>query len=165
MTTAEHTESFSGNNPQLTSFGALLNPLGWGYFFKGKIDEIRIYNRSLFENEISTLYEEECALVYQQGYEDGKKELDTTVEKAITEATENLINPDGTSVSDGTKILFTQEELNIEITNATKNLYSQAKINEIVSKILTWGDTNNDGKIGLEEVVKALLITSGLTPD
>jgi len=165
MATVEHTETFSGNTPQITSFGALLNDQGWGYFFNGKIDEIRIYDRILFEDEINTLYNEECALMYQQGFEAGKKELNIAVAKAVAEATVHLINPDGKSVSDGTKILFTQEELNNEITNATKNLYTQMKVNEIISKILTWGDTNSDGKIGLEEAVKALLITSGVHPD
>ena len=35
-------------------------------------------------------------------------------------------------------------------------------MNSIVSHILLWGDTNNDGKIGLSEAIQALLTSSGL---
>ena len=44
-----------------------------------------------------------------------------------------------------------------------EGLYTEEQVNQIVSNILTWGDTNNDGKIGLAEAIRALRITSGVT--
>ena len=41
--------------------------------------------------------------------------------------------------------------------------YTEEQMNQMVSNILTWGDTNNDGKIGLAEAIRALRITSGVT--
>jgi len=44
-----------------------------------------------------------------------------------------------------------------------EGLYTEEQMNQMVSNILTWGDTNNDGKIGLAEAIHALRITSGVT--
>ena len=44
-----------------------------------------------------------------------------------------------------------------------EGLYTEEQMNQMVSNILTWGDTNNDGKIGLAEAIQALRITSGVT--
>ena len=44
-----------------------------------------------------------------------------------------------------------------------EGLYTEKQMNQMVSNILTWGDTNNDGKIGLAEAIHALRITSGVT--
>jgi hypothetical protein len=41
-------------------------------------------------------------------------------------------------------------------------LYTQHEVDQMIQAILTWGDFNGDGKIGLEEVVNALQITTGL---
>ena len=38
-----------------------------------------------------------------------------------------------------------------------EGLYTEEQMNQIVKNILTWGDTNNDGKIGLAEAIHALL--------
>ena len=40
--------------------------------------------------------------------------------------------------------------------------YTQQQMDQVVQKILTWGDTNGDGKIGLTEAINALQITSGI---
>ena len=42
-------------------------------------------------------------------------------------------------------------------------LYTEEQMNEMVQKILSWGDLNNDNKISLIEAIKALRITSGVT--
>jgi hypothetical protein len=41
-------------------------------------------------------------------------------------------------------------------------LYTQEQVNKMVKDILTWGDTNGDNKIGLEEAIKALQTASGI---
>ncbi len=43
-----------------------------------------------------------------------------------------------------------------------EGIYTQEQVDQMVRKILTWGDTNNDNKIGLEEAVNALQVTSGI---
>ncbi len=40
--------------------------------------------------------------------------------------------------------------------------YTQEQVDSMVQKILLWGDTDNDGKIGLPEAIHAIQITSGL---
>ena len=46
----------------------------------------------------------------------------------------------------------------VTISQASK-LYSQAEVDHLIQGILNWGDMNNDGKIGLDEAIKALQIT------
>ncbi|KPA12944.1 hypothetical protein MHK_006849, partial [Candidatus Magnetomorum sp. HK-1] len=41
-----------------------------------------------------------------------------------------------------------------------EGLYTQKQVDEIISNILCWGDTNNDGKIGLSEAIHALRVTT-----
>ena len=45
-----------------------------------------------------------------------------------------------------------------------EGFYTEEQMNQMVSNILMWGDTNNDGKIGLAEAIQALRITSRVTP-
>jgi len=42
-------------------------------------------------------------------------------------------------------------------------LYTEEQMNNMVKAILLWGDLNNDNKIGLNEAIEALRITSGVT--
>ncbi|KPA15374.1 conserved hypothetical protein, secreted [Candidatus Magnetomorum sp. HK-1] len=44
-----------------------------------------------------------------------------------------------------------------------QGLYTEEQMNQMVSSILSWGDTNGDNKINLIEAIKALRITSGVT--
>jgi len=41
-------------------------------------------------------------------------------------------------------------------------MFTKQELEGIVSKVLMWGDTNGDGKIGLKEAINALLITAGV---
>ncbi len=41
-----------------------------------------------------------------------------------------------------------------------EGLYTQEQVDQIVSNILCWGDTNDDGKIGLQEAINALQVTT-----
>ena len=43
-----------------------------------------------------------------------------------------------------------------------EGVYTKEQVDSMVRKILLWGDTGNDGKIGLPEAINALQITSGL---
>ncbi|KPA14461.1 conserved hypothetical protein, secreted [Candidatus Magnetomorum sp. HK-1] len=43
------------------------------------------------------------------------------------------------------------------------NMYSKEDMEGMVKNLLNWGDTNGDGKIGLDEAIKALMITSGIS--
>jgi len=45
----------------------------------------------------------------------------------------------------------------------TSGLYTEEQMNQMVQAILLWGDLNNDKKIGLNEAIEALRITSGIT--
>lgn len=44
-----------------------------------------------------------------------------------------------------------------------EGLYTQEQVNQMISNILCWGDTNGDGKIGLEEAIHALQVTTCVT--
>jgi len=44
-----------------------------------------------------------------------------------------------------------------------QGLYTEDQMNQMVSSILSWGDTNGDNKINLIEAIKALRISSGVT--
>ena len=41
--------------------------------------------------------------------------------------------------------------------------YSQDQVNSLVNGILTWGDTDGDGQIGLNEAIEALQTTAGVS--
>jgi len=49
-----------------------------------------------------------------------------------------------------------------ELSEKVGSMYTEEQIEIMVENILTWGDTNGDGKIGLKEAIKALMISSGL---
>jgi len=150
-------------------------------YFNGIIDEVRIYNRALSEAEIKAIWHGECADAYLEGYYLGTEEL----EQAIADATANLYNADGTRVSDGSKDLFTHTEVNQAVSDAEAakdtiiaqkdqtisdlnttigSMYTEEQINQEIARILTWGDINGDGKIGLEEAIRALRAVSGIAP-
>ena len=57
---------------------------------------------------------------------------------------------------------YEQNQMIIELNSIIDSMYSREKMEEMVQKILTWGDINDDGKIGLNEAIKALMITSGI---
>ncbi len=44
---------------------------------------------------------------------------------------------------------------------SSEGSYTQEQVDQIVSNILTWGDTDGDGKIGLVEAINALKVVSG----
>ncbi len=44
---------------------------------------------------------------------------------------------------------------------SSEGSYTQEQVDQIVANILNWGDTNEDGKIGLAEAIKALGVVSG----
>ena len=150
-------------------------------FFNSSIDDIRIYNRALSEAEIKALYHEgvdEDSIQYKIGINVGIQKCfedpsscgitetsaqgctQEQLDSAIYEATSTLIKPDGTSVLDGTKMLFTLEEITNKVQEALENgdYYTQEQVEEKIGKVLAWGDFNGDGKIGLEEAIKALMV-------
>lgn len=108
-------------------------------FFKGKIDEIRIYNRVLDETEIQQIYNDvgenyECTDSDGDGVAD---QLDTCPDTVPG----SWINKNGCAAS---------------------GLYTQEQVDNIIAAILLWGDIDNDKKISLSEAIHALQITSGI---
>ncbi len=64
--------------------------------------------------------------------------------------------------------LFTEDDLTASYSQgysdgiaAVGTMYTQEEMDQKISEILTWGDTNGDGKIGLQEAINALQITVG----
>ncbi|MFH0731038.1 MAG: choice-of-anchor J domain-containing protein [Pseudomonadota bacterium] len=45
---------------------------------------------------------------------------------------------------------------------ASSGTYTQAQVDQLLKNVLAWGDTNEDGKIGLSEAINALQITAGI---
>ncbi|KPA16998.1 conserved hypothetical protein, secreted [Candidatus Magnetomorum sp. HK-1] len=128
------------------------------YAFTGAIDDIRIYNRVISELEVQALYYGDC---YDTVVEVVAKNNEIIQQNNQTIADLNaqintLINPDGTSVADGKKILFTKDEMD----NAKEGLFTEEQVIQEITRIIAWGDTNRDGTIGLEEAIKALRVVS-----
>lgn len=104
--------------------------------------------------------------VYTQG------ELD----EVIDAATANLYNADGTRVDTGIKILYTSDELNQAVTNATASMYTQHQLNEAVFNaeaakdqviaykdeiISSLSDLTGDGKLDMQDIIWGLQVLSG----
>ncbi|CAN2039788.1 exported hypothetical protein [Candidatus Magnetomoraceae bacterium gMMP-15] len=91
------------------------------------------------------------------------KDRPTTISYTLTATAKNIAPGSG----------CTQEQLKIEYDNGyqagiaecSNGLYTQSDVDEIIQAILTWGDTDGDGKIGLTEAIRALQITSGTLKD
>jgi hypothetical protein len=136
--------------------------------FKGKIDEVRIYNRNLSLNEIKFLYYGECTDAYQQGYEDAKQfylssmyteeQLDQAILK-VKAADEIMITQLKSLISS----MYTQEQLDTAIKEAKTGMFSNEDVNQMINKILEW-DIDNDGTIGLIEAIQALKNATGIKP-
>jgi len=59
--------------------------------------------------------------------------------------------------------MFSQDELNNAIIEARKGLFTSENVELMINKILEW-DVDNDGTIGLEEAIQALMISTGIKP-
>ncbi|KPA17484.1 hypothetical protein MHK_002300, partial [Candidatus Magnetomorum sp. HK-1] len=59
--------------------------------------------------------------------------------------------------------MFSQSELDNAIFEARKGLFTSENVELMINKILEW-DINNDGAIGLEEAIQALMISTGIKP-
>jgi len=108
--------------------------------FYGKIDDIRIYNRALSIDEIDEIYNdknEQCN--YYDSDNDGVINL---WDKCSDTPVNSYVNKNGCKAT---------------------GLYTEDQMNQMVSSILLWGDTNGDNKINLIEAIKALRVTSGVT--
>jgi len=77
----------------------------------------------------------------QKGIIDQKSQMIIDLNSSINEKNQNI------------------SDLNVLI----ESMYSLEQMEKMVQNILEWGDTNGDGKIGLQEAIKALMVTSGLT--
>ena len=106
----------------------------------GVIDRVAIYNQALSQLEIQKLYNE------------GKKACNCTDADSdgVPDAWDQCPNTPAGSCTNNHGCLC-------------EGLYTEEQMNQMVEAILTWGDTNNDGKIGLTEAIHALRITSGVT--
>ena len=49
-----------------------------------------------------------------------------------------------------------------DLNTKINSMFSMEQMEKMVNNILSWGDTDNDGKIGLKEAIKALMVTSGI---
>jgi len=84
-------------------------------------------------------------------------------EKISTMFTQEQVNNKLQESQELCSSLLTQKDLNIaELNEIMQSMYTKEQMTKMVEYILLWGDTNNDGKIGLSEAVQALMITSGI---
>jgi len=143
---------------------------GW----EGKVDELRIYDRALSEDIINELYEQfirECN--YDDRDEDGVidifDECPNTIQgtavnnngcKAITLylKIEELLEKVNQLETNNSIMNYTITELNSKI----DSMFTLQQTQSMVRNILQWGDLNGDEKIGLEEAIEALMMTSGI---
>lgn len=117
----------ASNNVNNTTFDIYIGKQLSYWFYKGIIDDIRIYNRGLAESEIQQLYYEgsSCETCYEAGRQ-----------ACITD-------PESCGINIGGE-------------------YTEEQMQQMVQHILNWGDTNEDGHIGLQEAINALMISSGV---
>ncbi|KPA18840.1 PKD domain containing protein [Candidatus Magnetomorum sp. HK-1] len=155
------------------------NTLEWNILHPNSawIDNITVYQS--YKDEIS--FQTGYNIGFQAAYQVGKMECidnpsscgikvytdcsQEEIDEAITEATINLVKLDGTKVLDGTKLLFTENELSKAVSDALSGTYSKNNVDDIVEHILEWGDADGNGKIGLKEAINALIISTGINPD
>jgi len=137
MATVEHTETFSGNIPQITSFGALLNDLGWGNFFKGKIDEIRIYNRSLTEEDIQELYslyvnEIDCAEIVQNSIAELSQKF-SSLSETYSELSSNYQLLSSSFLQNQNENIDLNSEIK-DLEQRISNMYTQEQFNNAIGQ-------------------------------
>jgi len=142
------------------------------------LDEFRIYNRTLSEIEILQIFsndynktQDNC--VFTDTDKDGVIDsldicpdtpnlnavfsngcIATDLYQAINELSDENISLSNTIFENEQQISLLNESINY--------MYSKEQMTQMIKNILTWGDTNNDGKIGIEEAIEALMITSGI---
>jgi len=148
-------------------------------YFYGIIDDIRIYNRALSEIEIKQLYSENdyiqtcnCPDFDQDGvadqwdhcsttppstaiYSDGCRAEDLYIK--IDKLSNNYIELSQTHAA----LLKQYNEMN----STLETMYTKDQMEKMISDILEWGDSDNDGKVSLQEIIKKLMIISGVIPD
>jgi len=150
--------------------GCFVTHQGW----EGKIDELRIYGIALSEDKINELYSK---------FMDDCSYIDLDKDGVIDKFDECPNTVQGTAVNNNgckAETLYLQiEELlekvnQLETANSNKNytiselnskidsMFTLEQTQKMVSNILNWGDLNGDERIGLEEAIKALMITSGI---
>ncbi len=112
-----------------------------GNYFEGALDEVRLYNRVLTANEVAGIYSENggqtgcaCTDTDNDGVPD---DWDTCPETPAASYVDNQGCP-------GTQGLYTQEDMDL-----------------VVNQMLEW-DTDDDGKVGLVEAIRALQISAGI---
>jgi len=148
-------------------------------YYNGKLDELRIYNRTLSIHEIQELYGINCSVsdIDKDGVIDQWDVCSQTVPNSATYSNGCQAHDLYSYIDEleqqlnSNKILIEQKENEIEQKNIELNnlkakidiMFSEQQIEDMVAKILLWGDTDNDGKIGLQEAIKALIVTSGIS--
>jgi len=104
--------------------------------FHGVIDELQVYKRALSFMEITSIYKPNCEIIDS----DNDGVIDQWDQCSNT-PTDSIIDKTGCQVH---------------------GLYTEEQMNQMVKKLLLWGDTNNDNRIGLNEAINALRVTSGV---
>jgi len=105
------------------------------------------------------------------------------LDQAVANATSSLFTQEqlDQAVADATSGLFTQTQIDqavaaaeaardliinqkdqaiSDLNAAIAEMYTNEELTQEIAAILTWGDLNNDGKIGLEEAIRALRIAA-----
>jgi len=112
-------------------------------YFDGSIDDIKIYNYGLTQEEVIEVWNQEntnsnnCLIL-----DSDKDGVINQLDKCPNTPVDSWVNKEGCRGD----LLYTKQDME-----------------KIVSHILNWGDTNEDGKINLSEAINALIITSGVT--
>ena len=142
------------------------------------LDEFRIYKRALSKTEILKIFMDDLSktnnnCVYTDTDKDGVIDsLDncpnTPNLKAVfsdgcmaTDLYQNINELSDENISLSNTILENEHQISL-LNEAINYMYSKEQMTQMIKNILAWGDTNNDGKIGIEEAIEALMITSGI---
>ena len=61
--------------------------------------------------------------------------------------------------------MYTKGAMEQAVTEAIKDLFTQAQLDEAVMNEMAKWDKNGDGRMGLEEAIRCLQIVSGINAD
>jgi len=117
-----------------------------------------VYTQEELSSAISSAISEKINIIAEK-----ESDIDELNDRIRSMFTQEQLNNKLQESEDLCNSIISQKDLNItELTEIMKNMYTKEQMSKMVGYILLWGDTNNDGKIGLPEAIQALMTSSGI---